>query len=53
LPYVECDARRVEARPDLCRQAAVRGYPTWIIAGERLEGVQSLGRLAELSRFPG
>jgi hypothetical protein len=31
----------------------VRGYPTWIIGGERHEGVLPLDRLAALSRFPG
>jgi len=30
----------------------VRGYPTWIIRGERREGVLSLAQLAELSGFP-
>ena len=49
----ECDARRAEARPDLCRAVDVRGYPTWVIGGERHEGVLPLGRLAALSRFPG
>jgi hypothetical protein len=39
------------ARPDLCRAASVRGYPTWIVGGQRHEGVLSLARLAELSRF--
>ena len=53
MPYVECDARRAEARPDLCRAVDVRGYPTWFIGGERHEGVLPLGRLAALSRFPG
>jgi len=29
----------------------VRGYPTWIINGQRLEGVRSLEDLARASRF--
>jgi hypothetical protein len=51
LPYVECDARGVAARPDLCAQHQVRRYPTWIVAGRREEAVLSLERLAELSGF--
>ncbi|MFQ5899014.1 MAG: hypothetical protein ACE5JN_12335 [Candidatus Methylomirabilia bacterium] len=49
LPYVECDPRGVGARPDLRARIGVRRYPTWIIAGQRYEGVLSLGRLAEIS----
>jgi len=29
----------------------VRAYPTWIIGGQKYEGVMSLERLAELSKF--
>ncbi len=29
----------------------MRAYPTWVINGEKYEGVMSLDRLAELSRF--
>jgi hypothetical protein len=29
----------------------VRRYPTWMIAGERYEGVLSLAKLAEASHF--
>jgi hypothetical protein len=29
----------------------VRAYPTWIIGGQKYEGVMSLDRLAELSQF--
>ncbi len=31
--------------------ADVRAYPTWMIGGNRYEGVMSLERLAELSGF--
>jgi len=53
LSYVECDPKGVGARPDLCERVGVRRYPTWMIAGERYEGVLMLDRLAELSNFPG
>jgi uncharacterized membrane protein len=51
LPYVECDAGGFGARPDLCAQAGVRVYPTWVIGGARREGVLSAETLAQLSRF--
>ena len=53
LPYVECDAKGSGGRPDLCTQADVKSFPTWVIGDQRLEGVQSLDALARASRFPG
>jgi len=51
LPYVECDAGGAGARPDLCQQAGVRVFPTWVIRGGRHEGVTPLDTLAKLSEF--
>lgn len=51
LPYVECDPGGVGARPDLCAQAGVRVFPTWVIRGSRYEGVTSPETLARLSGF--
>jgi hypothetical protein len=51
LPYIECDPKGVNARPDLCEKVPVRAYPTWVIDGQKYEGVLSLDRLAELSKF--
>lgn len=45
--YVECDSRGVGAKPELCRQQGITGYPTWIIGGKRFEGEQSLAQLAQ------
>jgi uncharacterized membrane protein len=53
LPYVECDPRGVGARPDLCSLVGVRAYPTWVVGGQRREGVLSLEELARLSGFSG
>ncbi|MBI4587312.1 MAG: hypothetical protein HY725_00620 [Candidatus Rokubacteria bacterium] len=41
----------MSARPDLCQRVGVRAYPTWIVGGVSYEGVLSLDRLAEVSRF--
>ncbi|HVQ77362.1 MAG TPA: vitamin K epoxide reductase family protein [Candidatus Binatia bacterium] len=53
IPYVECDGTAAGGRPDLCRQANVKVYPTWVIRGQRHEGVMTLDQLATLSDFPG
>jgi hypothetical protein len=41
----------VNPRQDLCEKVPVRAYPTWVIDGQKYEGVMSLDRLAELSKF--
>jgi hypothetical protein len=46
LPYVECD--KTEADRDRCTSAKIQVYPTWVLKGQRLEGVQ---RLDELKRW--
>ena len=51
LPYVECDSKGINPRLDLCEKVPVRAYPTWVINGEKYEGVMSLERLADLSKF--
>ncbi|MBR9683089.1 hypothetical protein GOV03_00955 [Candidatus Woesearchaeota archaeon] len=44
VDYIDCDKRKSE-----CAQAGIKGYPTWIIEGEKYPGVQQLGKLATLS----
>jgi hypothetical protein len=51
LPYIECDPKGVNPRQDLCEKVPVHAYPTWVIDGQKYEGVMSLDRLAELSKF--
>ena len=51
LPYVECDPSGVNGRPDLCEKAGVKAFPTWVVGGQRFEGVQSIGALADASKF--
>jgi hypothetical protein len=41
----------VNPRPDLCQQLEVKAYPTWVVKGQRREGVLSLDQLADLSGF--
>ena len=51
LPYIECDPKGVNPRQDLCEKVPVHAYPTWVIDGQKYEGVMSLDKLAELSKF--
>ena len=46
LPYVECD--KTEADRERCTAAKIQAYPTWVLKGQRLVGVQ---RLDELKRW--
>ena len=46
LPYVECD--KTEADRERCTAAKIQAYPTWVLKGQRLVGVQ---RLVELKRW--
>jgi hypothetical protein len=51
IKYVECDPKGTNPRPDLCSQVGVRKFPTWVIGGQKHEGVLSLDQLADLSKF--
>ncbi|HEY7204355.1 MAG TPA: vitamin K epoxide reductase family protein [Methylomirabilota bacterium] len=51
LPYVECDPKGVNARPDLCEKAGVKSFPTWTMGDKRREGVQTPQALADFSDF--
>jgi len=48
---VECDPKGAGADPQRCERVGVRRYPTWIVRGERYEGVLSLDELARASGF--
>ena len=50
---MECDARGIGARPELCQAIGVRAYPTWVIGNQRHEGVLTLEELARMSGFSG
>jgi glutaredoxin len=53
IDYVECDPAGKDARTHLCKQANVKGFPTWEINGKLHTGLRSLQDLAELSDYPG
>ncbi|NEO44534.1 MAG: hypothetical protein F6K55_10525 [Moorea sp. SIO4A3] len=51
--YIECDAKGKNSRPDLCKAAKIKGFPTWEINGQLYLGKQSLQTLADLSDYKG
>ena len=56
IPYVECFPDGWERGTPVataCDAAKVEGFPTWVINGKKLEGEQTLEKLAELSGFQG
>jgi hypothetical protein len=53
IDYVECDPGGANARPALCKDAKITGYPTWEIKGKLYPGTQSLEDLAKLSGYSG
>jgi glutaredoxin len=53
VKYIECDPKGQNARPNLCRQAGIKAYPTWIIKGKTYTGAHSLQELANISGYKG
>jgi thiol-disulfide isomerase/thioredoxin len=53
LNEIECDPKGKNARPDLCEQANISGFPTWEINGQLYPGLQSLDHLADISGYQG
>jgi hypothetical protein len=54
LKYIECDARGVNPKPQVCNNVGVRAYPTWKFPnGNTNAGVLSLSVLADASGYTG
>jgi hypothetical protein len=51
--YIECDPQGVNGNPQACRDAGIKGFPTWIIKGQEYSGTQRLEKLAEVSGYTG
>jgi thiol-disulfide isomerase/thioredoxin len=48
LPYIECSTPNGGAQLDICKEAGIEGYPTWVFAdGSELSGELSFETLAE------
>ena len=44
VDYVDCDRSK-----QVCVNAGIKGYPTWVVDGENYPGEQSLEKLSSLS----
>ncbi len=54
LPYIECSSQGARApQAKICNDARIERYPTWVIGGDRREGVLALTELARYSAFQG
>jgi uncharacterized membrane protein/glutaredoxin len=52
LPYVECSPSGPDGPvAQVCKQAGVQSYPTWLIQGQRFTGTQPLESLAQNSKY--
>jgi len=50
IPYIECSTPNSSGQLDICKDAKIKGYPTWEFAdGLRQEGELSLEVLSEKS----
>ena len=53
LPYVECSTPDGNGQLQVCKDAGVTGYPTWVFLDGTIEtGLVSFERLSELSNCP-
>jgi len=53
LPYVECSTPDGNAQQQVCTDAGIKSYPTWIFPdGSQLSGEQSMEALAEKATCP-
>lgn len=49
LPYVECAQRGSDEMNQVCKDANIEGFPTWVFpSGQRVTGEQQPDRLAQL-----
>jgi uncharacterized membrane protein/glutaredoxin len=52
VPYIECSPGGPRApQAQICNDAGIKTYPTWIINGQRYSGTQSLDSLAQFSNY--
>jgi uncharacterized membrane protein len=52
VPYIECSPGGPRAPvAQICKDARIESYPTWIINGQRYDGTQTLQALAQFSDY--
>ena len=53
FPYIECAPDGQNSQTAVCEASKITGFPTWEINGQKLEGTQTLQKLAEVSGYKG
>jgi thiol-disulfide isomerase/thioredoxin len=53
LPYIECAKDGENSQRQLCKDLAIRMFPTWSINGKMFEGTRELKDIAERSGYQG
>ena len=53
LPYIECTPDGKNGKPEVCKDAGVKFFPSWKINGELTSGVKKLDELADLTNYQG
>jgi thiol-disulfide isomerase/thioredoxin len=52
VPYIECSPGGPRApAAQVCKDARIESYPTWVINGQRYDGTQTLQALAQFSDY--
>lgn len=50
---VECAGDSPKGKPEVCRAANIKSFPSWVINGKTYEGVQNMQELAKNSGYTG
>jgi uncharacterized membrane protein len=53
INYTECTPEGVNGKPQVCKDAGVKAFPSWEINGKVESGVKTLDQLAELTGYKG
>ncbi|HEY9669366.1 MAG TPA: vitamin K epoxide reductase family protein [Coleofasciculaceae cyanobacterium] len=53
LNYIECAPDGKDGKPQLCKDAGVKAFPSWEINGKLTSGVKTLEELANLTGYKG
>ncbi|MCA1992955.1 MAG: vitamin K epoxide reductase family protein [Coleofasciculus sp. S288] len=53
LNTIECAADAPTGKPEVCKAAGVKGFPSWEINGQMLSGIRTLDELADLTDYQG
>jgi hypothetical protein len=53
LNYVECTPDGINGKPQVCKDAGVKAFPSWEIKGKLTAGIKTLEELADETGYQG